>query len=158
MTDFYTESEGDPSARAVSLTGTRMPLPDDLPPLRAVIVAPQALGLPASMPNPEDRPVTRESFGDQTERALNAIIEDCHFLMREVAYRGMVHAADTGERLAFLKTALKCAETGASTAKAVARLRAFPLDDDRQNAILLEMERLLERQRAKKKEANPENE
>jgi hypothetical protein len=151
----------DGDQRAVTLTGWAMPKqPDDLPPLKALLTPPRQardLELPATMPDHADRPITRGDFGDRAEHALNAIIEDCHYLMREVAYRGMVQAADTDERLAFLKTALKCAETGASTAKAVARLRAFPLDEDRKTAILLEMDRLMEK-RAKKKGANPENE
>jgi hypothetical protein len=143
-------------ARAVTLSGTLMPA--DLPPLHAVRTRRHApdLGLPATMPDPDDRPITRESLGDRAENALNAIIEDCHYLMREVAWRGIVQAADTDERLAFLNTALKCAETSARTAKAVARLRAFPLDEDRKDAVLVEVDRLMAR-RSKKNVPNPEN-
>ena len=159
MTDITDVSLAE-ETRAVTLTGVAMPpRPDGPLPLKAVLRPRRAvdLGLPATMPDPADRKITIDCLGDRAEHALNAIIEDCHYLMREVAYRGMLQAADTEERLAFLNTALKCAETSARTAKAVARLRAFPLDEERKDAILVETANLLERQRAKKEGANPEN-
>lgn len=63
---------------------------------------------------------------DQTEALLNAMIGECHFLMRAVAFPSMCHAGVADDRLRWVSKAIELAETGATVAKAVARLRHGP--------------------------------
>jgi hypothetical protein len=63
---------------------------------------------------------------DQTEALLNAMIGECHFLMRAVAFPSMCHAGVADDRLNWLDRAMGLAKTGATVAKAVARLRHGP--------------------------------
>ncbi|HEX3945054.1 MAG TPA: hypothetical protein VHW69_13290 [Rhizomicrobium sp.] len=62
----------------------------------------------------------------QTETLLNAIIGECHFLMREVAFRSMCQAGVAEDRVNWVNTAMRLAETGAKVAKSVGRLRHGP--------------------------------
>jgi hypothetical protein len=126
--------------RDVVLTGERLP---PATPLRAHLAPLQsraALDLPREMPKAA-RPRTK--FEDDIELQLNAMLGDCRFLMRDVAYRCIAQASDAAGAMEFLQGALGCAQTGARVAEAIARLRAVPLDEDRRTAILLETNRLI---------------
>lgn len=58
-----------------------------------------------------------------TESLLNAMIGECHFLMREVAFRSMCQAQVLEDRMRWVDAAMRLATTGADVAKGVARLR-----------------------------------
>jgi len=74
---------------------------------------------------------------DQTEGLLNALIGECHFLMREVAFPSMCHAGVADDRHAWLSKAMDLAKTGAGVAKAVARLRHGPkIRESRQTVVV----------------------
>ncbi|MBV9570407.1 MAG: hypothetical protein JO056_04110 [Alphaproteobacteria bacterium] len=61
--------------------------------------------------------------GAQTEALLNAIIGECHFMMREVAFRSMCQADVLEDRRIWANTAMDFARTGAKVANSVAGLR-----------------------------------
>ena len=63
---------------------------------------------------------------EDTERLLNALIGECHFLMREVAFRSMCQCPVLDDRLIWMNTAMKLATTGGKVAKSVAQLRHGP--------------------------------
>lgn len=73
-------------------------------------------------PVPERLP----ALDDQTETLLNAMIGECHFLMRAVAFPSLCHARVAEDRLNWVERAMDLAKTGATVAKAVARLRHGP--------------------------------
>ncbi len=146
-TSTYAAGQAAEDRRDVVLAGVALP-PSEIPlPLQASLVprASTALDLPARIP-----PRRAAKFTDDTETMLNAMIGDCHFLMREVAYRCAVQSSDAVDRLSFLRGALGCAETGAKLADSIARLRAIPFDEDRRTAILLEANRILEDEKSAK--------
>ena len=101
---------------------------------------------------PEDSPalIRRTPLAvHDTEQLLNGLIGECGFLMREVAFRCIIQSAGVEDRLAFMRSAMSFAETGAKVADSVARLRAIPLDDDRKLANLIEANKLLDADKAK---------
>ena len=59
-----------------------------------------------------------------TETLLNLLIEDCHFLIRELAFHSARLTPDQGARLSFLAAAGTLAEQGAKVAGAIAGLRS----------------------------------
>ena len=58
-----------------------------------------------------------------TETLLNNLIAECHFLMREVAFRTMCDSKDPVDRLRFLETTMGMIRAGATVGDSVARLR-----------------------------------
>lgn len=70
-------------------------------------------------PPREELPAT----DDQTGTLLNAIIGECHFMMREVAFRSMCQADVLEDRRLWANTAMDFARTGAKVANSVASLR-----------------------------------
>jgi hypothetical protein len=88
---------------------------------------------------PEDAPnriVRSESVPDDTETLLNALVGECHFLMREVAFRCIIQTTDADQRLRFLHSAMSLAETGAKVAETVGHLRGgLPVNEKRQRMI-----------------------
>jgi len=58
-----------------------------------------------------------------TETLLNGLIEDCRFLIREVAFHSARLTPDAYERLRFLASAKTLAVTGAKIGKTIAELR-----------------------------------
>jgi len=63
---------------------------------------------------------------DATETLLNAMIGECHFLMRAVTYPSMCHAGVAEDRMAWIDTAVKLAGMGAKVGKSIAHLRHGP--------------------------------
>jgi hypothetical protein len=84
------------------------------------------------------RPEALSASDDETEALLNAIIGECHFYMREVAFPSMCHARVADDRLHWLGKAMQLAETGARVAKAVARLRHGPTVRESHQKITVE--------------------
>jgi hypothetical protein len=58
-----------------------------------------------------------------TEQLLNALIDECHFLMQEVALRSICQATNAQERMHLMGSAMSFATTGATVADAIGRLR-----------------------------------
>lgn len=58
-----------------------------------------------------------------TETLLNGLIEDCRFLIREVAFHSARLTPDAQHRLEFLSSAKTLAVTGAEVARTIALLR-----------------------------------
>jgi hypothetical protein len=75
---------------------------------------------------------------DRTESLLNDIIGECHFLMREVAFRSLCQEQAAEDRVSWVNTALRMAETGAKVAKSVARLRHGPAIRESHQKITVE--------------------
>jgi hypothetical protein len=73
---------------------------------------------------------------------LTGILDECHFLMREVATESALRAETVQDRLAFVQTGLACARTGAKVAESIAAMQNTPMSVDRANAIVLELARL----------------
>jgi hypothetical protein len=117
----------------------------------AVATALSPLDLPPRLPfEDRERIFRRHDVTLNPEAVLGDLLEECHFIMREVALRCAAQATDSGERIAFVNTAMHCAKTGASVAKAMAKLRSQPMDEDRKLAVTLEADkRLIEIREAK---------
>jgi hypothetical protein len=75
----------------------------------------------AELAIPDAMPTTPP--GANTEDLLNGLIGECHFLMREVAFRSMCQCSDPQDRMLFMNSAMNCAKTGAEIGNAVVRLR-----------------------------------
>jgi hypothetical protein len=60
---------------------------------------------------------------DGTEALLNGLIEDCRFLIHEVAFHSARLTPDAQHRLQFLASAQTLAVTGAKVARTIAQLR-----------------------------------
>jgi hypothetical protein len=73
---------------------------------------------------------------------LAAMLDECHFLMREVVTESALRAETVQDRLSFVHSALSCARTGAKVGKEIAAIQAMPMSVDRANAITLELARL----------------
>ncbi|HEX3673700.1 MAG TPA: hypothetical protein VHU87_05455 [Rhizomicrobium sp.] len=59
----------------------------------------------------------------RTEALLNDLIGECHFLMRETAFRSICQCTDPGDRRSFMASAMEFAKTGAEVAGSIARLQ-----------------------------------
>ena len=97
-------------------------------------------------PRPVDarRAIERCNLTLHPEMVLTDMLQECHYIMREVAMRTAGQSSDAQDRLAFIRSAMHCAETGANVAKAMAKLRALPMDEDRADAVTVEMAKLAE--------------
>ena len=73
---------------------------------------------------------------------LAAMLDECHFLMREVVTESALRAETVQDRLSFVHSALSCARTGAKVGKEIAAIQNLPMSVDRANAIVLELARL----------------
>lgn len=83
-------------------------------------------------------PAELPAADDQTETLLNAIIGECHFLMREVAFRSLCQEQAAEDRVNWVGAALRMAETGAKVAKSVARLRHGPKIQESHHKVTVE--------------------
>jgi hypothetical protein len=122
-------------------------LPDIVVPL-SVPSAPRHAGLPPLdlPPRPAHadakRALERCNLTLNPEIVLTDMLQECHYIMREVALRSGMQSGDVQDRLDFIRSAMHCAETGASVAKAMAKLRALPMDEDRADAVSVEFAKL----------------
>jgi hypothetical protein len=115
------------SGRHAILPGKPLPPQDTMLPLRETYSARAPLpDLDVAGRISEDHPwrmdVTRKVFKD-TEEAINALMSECHYYMREVAFRCTIQTSDANDRIHFMDSARSFAQQGAELAKEVARLR-----------------------------------
>jgi hypothetical protein len=103
------------------------------------VVATTGGGAPALQRPATDAPreiLRRLKFSENPDILLAAILDECHFLMREVATESAIRAETVQDRLSFVHTALACARTGAKVGKVMAAIQSAPFSDDRRDAIL----------------------
>lgn len=79
-----------------------------------------------------------------TEALLNGLIDECGFLMREVAFRLVRSAPDVDMVAEHMNRAMALARTGAEVGLAVAKLRRASAVESRQSITLERVERLPE--------------
>jgi len=77
----------------------------------------------ADPPSPPDPPGPPDPAA-VTETLLNSLIEECRYLLHEVAFHSACLASDPGDRIRFLAAAQELAVAGATVGKVVARLRS----------------------------------
>jgi hypothetical protein len=116
------------TGRHAILPGNSLPPQDTVLPLRPS-PSMRGDGLPdLDVPGriSEDHPwrldVTRRVFRD-TEEALNALMSECLYYMREVAFRCTIQTSEVNDRLHFMSSARAFAQQGADLAREVAHLR-----------------------------------
>ncbi len=80
-------------------------------------------GPPVPLPRLAEPPALPPSACD-TETLLNGLIEECRFLLREVAFNSARLTPNVDDRVRFLSSAESLALTGAKIADTVVRLRA----------------------------------
>jgi hypothetical protein len=74
-----------------------------------------------------------------TEALLNGLIEDCRFLIREVAFHSARLTPDANHRLQFLSSAETLAVTGAKVGRTIAKLRQQrPEPDENRYRMIIE--------------------
>ncbi|HEX4533199.1 MAG TPA: hypothetical protein VH000_03130 [Rhizomicrobium sp.] len=82
------------------------------------------LEVPGRDTSAESEPAPRaETPAGDTESLLNSLIAECHYLMREVAFRSMCQTHDARDRVRFMSSAMEFATTGAKVAEAIVHLR-----------------------------------
>ena len=86
-----------------------------------------------------ERPPT--SAPADTETLLNGLIDECGFLMREVAFRLMRTAPDEDELARHIGRAMSLANTGANLGLAVAKVRKASSRESRRSITLEQVER-----------------
>lgn len=126
---------GSKEANILRPDGVPPPLQDRAPrgpepvPLRGELFQPDAPGLnPFSRPTSELK-LSREDVlprDGETHLLLNAIIGECHFLMREVTFRSLCRSTELEDRMTWLTASMRLAETGARVGDSVARLLNGP--------------------------------
>jgi len=79
-------------------------------------------GPPVPLPRLADQPALPSSACD-TETLLNGLIEECRYLLREVAFNSARLTPNVDDRVRFLSSAESLAMTGAKIADTVVRLR-----------------------------------
>jgi len=123
------ESDADDHVQLEDEAGRpRGPKPEPVP-LRGELFQPDAPGLnPFSRPTPELKLFREDGLprDGETHQLLNAIIGECHFLMREVTFRSLCRSTQLEDRMAWLNATMKLAETGARVGDSVARLMNGP--------------------------------
>ncbi len=98
--------------------------------------------------------VRRVKYTSNPDLMLATILDECHFLMREVATESAIRAETVQDRLAFVHTALACARTGAEVGKSIAALQATEMTEGRKDAIFNDVHKLAEKIKVVK--ANPD--
>ncbi len=148
---------------ALADTGRTQPLPSAAPsgPQPPLLVVPLSAGpahgqlAPLDLPPRPNyldpvHPLRRAELAMSPELVLTDILQECHYIMRDVALRTLLPPTDVQDRLAFTRSAMDCAETAGSLAKAIARMRALPMDEDRKLALTVEAAKLVaEKEKAK---------
>ena len=114
-----------------------------------------APALESHRPSPDAAPqmLRRVKLSENPEILLTAILDECHFLMRDVASESAIRAQTVQDRLAFVHTALACARTGASVGKSIAQLQGTQMTEARQDAIFNDAHALADRLEAKQTES-----
>jgi len=86
----------------------------------------EAVAAATPFPTPAQPMIARE--GD-TEYLLNGLIAECHYMMRELALPSAALTREGDLRMRFISSAMDLARTGASVAKAIAKLRAIQVPE-----------------------------
>jgi hypothetical protein len=94
-------------------------------------------GPPVPLPRLADQPALPPSASD-TETQLNGLIEECRFLLREVAFNSARLTPNVDDRIRFLSSAESLAITGAKIADTVVRLRAGSSAEERRHRVIYE--------------------
>jgi hypothetical protein len=105
---------------------------------------PPVIRLPDRLPEDDPWTVQRKPAAApaDTETLLNGLIDECGFLMREVALRMMLGSNTMEGQIAFMDRAMQLAETGAKVGDTVGRLRGGqPASETRQRVIVERVER-----------------
>jgi hypothetical protein len=110
------EAARDAQARQNAVAQKAKRLPWD----NSVEELPQSLLDDPPLERPAAPQITRQ--GD-TEDLLNGMIAECHFLMREGAFRSICQTGQIGERLHLLTAAQKMALAGSKVGRSIAKLR-----------------------------------
>lgn len=92
-----------------------------------------------------------------TETLLNGLIDECGFLMREVAFRLVQTAPDRDEAIEFMNRAMNLADCGARVGLAVGKLRKAAAIESRQSITLERVERLPEIEKRSIRENNDQD-
>jgi hypothetical protein len=88
---------------------------------------------------------------DGTEALLNGLIEDCRFLIHEVAFHSARLTPDASHRLQFLTSAQTLAVTGAKVARTIAQLRRNTPPEPEENRYRMIIEHVEPQRRVKKR-------
>ena len=94
-------------------------------------------GPPVPLPRLADQPALPPAAAD-TEALLNGLIEECRYLLREVAFNSARLTPDADDRIRFLSSAESLVLTSTKVADAVGRLRAGPTAEDYRQRITVE--------------------
>jgi len=94
-------------------------------------------GPPVPLPRLAEQPVLPPAAAD-TEALLNGLIEECRYLLREVAFNSARLTPDADDRIRFLSSAESLVLTSTKVADAVGRLRAGPTAEDYRQRITVE--------------------
>jgi len=126
------------SAKAKALAET----PDGLAPLNPPATDVDELfdpGPPVPLPRLAEQPVLPPSAAD-TEALLNGLIEECRFLLREVAFNSARLTPDADDRIRFLNSAESLVVTSTKVADAIGRLRAngSPRTEEHRHRLIYE--------------------
>jgi hypothetical protein len=81
---------------------------------------------------------------DDAETELTAIISECRYFMREIAFHSARLTPDAGDRVAFMSSACRLAETGGKVGKVIAKVRgndAAPVQEHRQRITVEDLRR-----------------
>lgn len=116
------------SGRHAILPGAGLPPPQTIAPLRrrpSLHADLPDLDIPGRLPEDEPHRIDRgPDLSGGTEASLNALIAECHFFMKEVAFRCVIQTTEVNDRMQFMDAARSFALTGAAVGKSVAKLRA----------------------------------
>jgi hypothetical protein len=96
-----------------------VPFRNDLPPTGYV----HHVRIPKPSCETPEKYVPPREAQDDAETELTALISECRFFMREISFHSARLACRAGERVQFVDTACRLAETGANIGKTVAKLR-----------------------------------
>ena len=94
-------------------------------------------GPPVPLPRLAEQPALPSAAAD-TEALLNGLIEECRFLLREVAFNSARLTPDADDRIRFLSSAESLVLTSTKVADAVGRLRAGPTAEEYRQRITVE--------------------
>jgi hypothetical protein len=115
--------------------GGLTPLTQELP-AKGTWRQPRLLETPPSTPEPP--------AGDAAETELTALIAECRFFMREVAFQSARLACDVTDRVRFIQSAGEMAQIGARVGETLAKLRGAGnerVEERRQRIIVERVER-----------------
>lgn len=100
------------------------------------------LGLTRRDISSHDNNIVRpDPVATKAEEVLTKLITECHFMMKEVAFRSMCQCSDPSDRRRFMDSAMDFAKTGAEVAGAIAVLRGgSPVRETRQRIMVERVE------------------